>query len=403
MKIQLILVLQLSLLVGADESVTFQKQSLSSDYISEGASIADINADGHPDVIAGPLWWQGPDFKTSHSYAPYKLFPIKGKGLSGYSNNFFTFPTEVTNDKWTDILKVGLPSKPAEVAINPGEKPFAPDNTKHSCEHCEAQKHICNESPQLLNILPGKQQQLLAYSQNHITLSQPTSQPKAPWKVFKISPKNKRFKVYAHGLGAADINGDNLPDILEKAGWWQQPKNWDKKTPWEFHPYDFAPAKGGAQMYGYDIDGDEDTDVVTALDAHGYGLAWYEQVKSPIGKITFKQHIIMPTKPSTDPKVLSFSQPHAMGCADIDGDGIKDIITGKCFFAHGGKDPGAKDPAVLYWFRTTRSETGTTFSPNLIDDDSGVGRQIATADLNGDGKVDIAISNKKGTHIFIQK
>ncbi|MBK1831308.1 VCBS repeat-containing protein [Verrucomicrobiaceae bacterium R5-34] len=386
----------------AQAEVSFKKLTLSEEYLSEGASVGDLDADGHLDVIAGPKWWRGPDFKTSFSYAPVKVYPITGKGLSAYSRYFFTFPIEVTDDKWPDVLKVSLPAKPAELAINPGEKPHEPDNTQHSCEHCLAQKNICNESPQLLKVLPGDAKQLLAFSQNHITLAEPTTDPKAPWKVFKVSGKNKRFKVYSHGLGAADVNGDQLPDILEKAGWWQQPKNWDKKSAWKFHPYDFAPGKGGSQMFGYDIDGDGDTDVVTALDAHGYGLAWYEQIKSADGNITFKQHLIMPEKASNNPKILSFSQPHAMACADIDGDGIKDIVTGKCYFAHNGKDPGAKDPAVLYWFRTTRGKKGTTFTPHRIDDNSGVGRQISTADLNADGKEDIVISNKKGTYVFLQ-
>ena len=382
--------------------VKFRKIILSTEYHSEGASIADINTDGHPDVITGPLWWEGPDFKASHSYAPVKVFPIKGPGLSGYSNNFFTFPSLITADKWPDILKVGIPNKASYLAINPGKKVLPATNLEHSCKHCLAQQNVCNESPQFLNILPGKQKHLLAYSNNHITIAEPAGDATKPWKVFNISAKNKRFKTYTHGLGAADINGDKLTDILEKSGWWAQPANWDKKTPWVFHPFAFAPKKGGAQMYGYDIDGDNDTDVVTALDAHGYGLAWYEQTKSTKGKIIFKQHLIMPEVTSNDPQVLSFSQPHAMACTDIDGDGIKDIITGKCFFAHGGKDPGAKDPAVLYWFRTTRTEKGTSFTPHLIDENSGVGRQISTGDLNGDGKPDIAISNKKGTYIFIQ-
>jgi len=44
----------------------------------------------------------------------------------------------------------------------------------------------------------------------------------------------------------------------------------------------------------------------------------------------------------------------AIEVADIDNDGIKDIVTGKCFYAHNGRDPGAEDPAVLYWFKTQR-------------------------------------------------
>ncbi|MGB1261030.1 MAG: FG-GAP-like repeat-containing protein, partial [Akkermansiaceae bacterium] len=381
-------------------SVGFKKIQLFDKYITEGASIGDVNADGKPDVVAGPLWWQGPDLKQSFAYAPVKIYPTTGPGLSGYSNNFFTFPDKITKDKWTDILKVGLPAQPAHLAINPGEKPFPHDNAQHSCTHCKAQDHICNESPQYVNVL-GKGKQLLAYSRNHITLSEPDSDPTKPWKVYNVSHKDGGLQMYTHGLGAGDINGDNLPDILEKRGWWQQPKNWDRKTPWKFHPYPFAPKQGGAQMFSYDIDGDGDSDVVTALNAHSWGLAWYEQIKEN-GKITFKKHTVMTDKPTGNPYGVCFSQPHAMACTDIDGDGIKDIVTGKCYFAHNGRDPGAHQPAVLYWFRTVRSKNGTELVPYQIDDNSGVGRQITTGDINGDGKIDIVVGNKKGVFAFIQ-
>ena len=386
--------------VAPATTVGFKKIQLLNKYITEGASIGDVNADGQPDVIAGPLWWQGPDFKKSHAYAPVKIYPIKGPGMSAYSSNFFTFPDLITKDKWTDILQVGVPGQPAHLAINPGEKPLPADNTKHQCEHSKAQDHICNESPQYVQALLGEKKQLLSFSRNHITLSVPTADPKKPWEVLNIG---SGVSMAIHGLGIGDINGDKLPDILEKRGWWQQPKNWDRKTHWKFHPFPFAPKQGGAQMFAYDINGDGLNDVVTALNAHSWGMAWYEQIKDG-EKISFKQHTIMTDKPEGNPYGVCFSQPHAMSCIDIDGDGIKDIVTGKCFYAHNGRDPGADQPAVLYWFRTTRHKDGTTeLIPYQIDDNSGVGRQISTGDLNGDGKMDIVVGNKKGVFAFIQK
>ena len=89
---------------------------------------------------------------------------------------------------------------------------------------------------------------------------------------------------------------------------------------------------------------------------------------------------------------------------DIDGDGLKDIITGKRHWAHGDKgDPEPNAPAVLYWFKLTRGAGGVSFTPHLIDDDSGVGCQFPVGDLNGDGQPDLAIVNKKGVFAFTQK
>jgi len=74
--------------------------------------------------------------------------------------------------------------------------------------------------------------------------------------------------------------------------------------------------------------------------------------------------------------------------ADIDGDGVKDFITGKRRWAHGpnkDEEPGA--PPVLYWFQIKRDgKGGADFIPHQIDDDSGVGTQVSAGDVNKDGK-----------------
>jgi hypothetical protein len=386
--------------VAPPTSVSFEKVALTKLYISEGASIGDIDADGKPDVVAGPLVWRGPELTLSFAYAPVKPASV----TQGYAENFFTFPDRITDDEWTDILKVGLPGTMAQLAVNPGQQPLPTTNSESACTHCDVQPQVCNESPQYIDVIGDGREELIAFSQGYLTLATPTEDPTQPWTVLRVSPHQpKKFQQYQHGLGAGDINGDGRIDLLEKSGWWEQPDSWDGKTPWAFHAFAFAPEQGGAQMFAYDIDGDGDNDVVTALNAHRYGMAWYEQVRDG-DRIDFKTHTVMTDKPGGSPYGVCFSQPHAMLCADIDGDGIKDVVTGKCYFAHNGADPGAHDPAVLYWFRTVRHDDGSAeLVPYLIDDDSGVGRQITAGDLNGDGKTDIVVANKKGVFAFLQR
>ncbi|HEY4156227.1 MAG TPA: hypothetical protein VGM24_12390, partial [Puia sp.] len=73
--------------------------------------------------------------------------------------------------------------------------------------------------------------------------------------------------------------------------------------------------------------------------------------------------------------------------------------TGKRYFAHNGNDPGAFEPAVLFWFEFKPGKS-PVWIPHRIDDNSGVGLQVVVKDMNRDGFPDIIIANKKGVFLF---
>jgi hypothetical protein len=81
---------------------------------------------------------------------------------------------------------------------------------------------------------------------------------------------------------------------------------------------------------------------------------------------------------------------------------VKDLVTGKRYFAHQGRDPGGHEPALLYWIEICRQAGKTAFVPHPIDGDSGHGTQFVVADFDGDRLPDVVTSNKKGTHVFRQ-
>ena len=397
---------------------SFKKLQLTDQFWSEGANIGDFNRDGKLDGVSGPYWYEGPDFQKKHEYYPAtESFKKKnadgtettipgfegGLGVNNtYSKNFFAFSYDFNHDGWADILILGFP----------GEQSWWFENPRGKEGHWE--RHVAidvtdNESPTFTELTRDKTPEIVCSSGGYMGYA--TSDAKNPTNKFtfhRIS-ENKNYHRFTHGLGIGDVNGDGRKDILEKDGWYEQPKSLEGDPVWKFHavPFASAPSMGSSQMYTYDVNGDGLADVVTSLAAHGYGLAWYEQKKEKTdkGEITFEKHLILNPDKTPNKDGIAFSQLHAVDLVDVDGDGLKDIVTGKRFWAHGNHgDPDPNAPAVLYWFKLVRNkDKSVDFVPNLIDDNSGIGTQVVAADVNGDKLPDIIVGNKKGTFVHIHE
>ena len=402
---------------AADHTLhTFKKLHLDKYYWSEGANFGDLNRDGLADAISGPYWWEAPAFEKRHEiYPATTTFVLKGEngkeeripgfeGAMGKKNaystdNFFAFTYDFNGDSWNDVLTYGLPGTPAYVYLNPQGK------EQHWRRH-QVFDAVDNESPTFADLTGDGKPEIICNSGGTFGYASPNwNDFTAKWPFTSVSTKGP-WGNFNHGLGIGDVNGDNRLDILERGGWWEQPEASESPVPWKRHATAFSPG-GGAQMYAHDINGDGLNDIVTSIAGHGYGLGWFEQLKEKdeSGSPKFKGHIFMDKEPSENRYGLAFSQLHAVEFVDVDGDGLRDIITGKCFWAHGPSgDPDPSAPAVLYWFRQARVADGKIdWVPHLIDDDSGVGRQIGVADANGDGKLDVIIGNKKGTFVFLHQ
>ncbi|HET6281967.1 MAG TPA: FG-GAP-like repeat-containing protein, partial [Polyangia bacterium] len=233
--------------------------------------------------------------------------------------------------------------------------------------------------------------------------------PTSPWTFTGIAPTGATTGFpWWHGIGTGDLDGDGKQDLLTGHAWFTTPEGGPRAGWWVAHPQGFAGDNladrwGPSDMFGYDVDGDGDQDVITALDSHGYGIAWYENNKG-----AFTRHVIVGGAGSMAMNVgmiAPFSQPHAMVLADIDGDGLKDLVAGKSFYAHvpGMGDPDTNGTPVFYVFKLVRGANGPTWDPHLVDSEVGLGRQFAAGDLNGDGKGDIAVCSKHGVFLFFQQ
>lgn len=361
---------------AAARQVTFKKTVLDEAFRAEGVATGDVNRDGKPDVLTGEVWYEAPDW-TMHELAKPGHYKPKG-----YSQCFNNWATDVNGDGWVDSIVVKWPGKDCVWRENPQGKPG------HWKEHV-IHKHLSGETPLFADLLGTGERVLVGgiLPQQHVAWLEKPKDLAKPWIVHPVSkPKNPSAVRYTHGYGVGDVNGDGRNDILSTRGWWEAPEN-RKASPWPFHPTKLG--EHCADMVVYDVDADGDADVITSS-AHRYGIWWHEQTEP--GK--FKTRTIF----------KKYSQSHALIRADMDGDGIDDLVTGKRHYAHGGKDPGGKDPAMVYWFEVQRPAKGKVeFVLHEVDDDSGVGTQFEVSDLNGDGKLDIITSNKRGVHVFVQK
>jgi len=398
--------------------VAFEKQTLTERFMAEGCAVADFDRDGHADITAGNLIWHGPDFARTTEFTPPADNPSGPSKTPydparGYSDYFLAFAHDFTADGWSDILVYGLPGEPAKVWVNPQGK----------AGHWETHAIFDvadGESPGLIDMTGDGKPELLVHSSDRVKPPQgggkgggqlgfaeiDWAEPLAQARFYPITPRSAendaKYFRYTHGYGAGDINGDGRMDLLTKDGWFEQPAD-SASSIWPFHAGPFGPAggRGGAQMLVTDVNGDGRSDVITSYDAHGCGLGWFEQQADG----SFAEHRIMGATPAENDQGMTFSQLHALALADIDGDGLQDVVTGKRRWAHGVSgdiDPNA--PPVLVWFRLVRDGSGgARFVAEQIDDDSGVGTQVTVADVNADTKPDVVVANKRGVFVFRQK
>ncbi len=375
----------------------FRKQQLNDFYYAWSATAADVNRDGHLDVLAGPHYFLGPDYQT---YREIYVADILDPGAD-YTPAAGNFAFDYTGDGWPDVIV--SEGRNFVMYVNPGEQQRRWDRYpafNNTAEVVAFADINADGVPDVVILNDG----MVAYA------TVDPDNPTGRWNVHHVSGPGYNV-VAQHSLGAGDINGDGRVDIVTPYGWWEQPADIGSSAPWTYHSVAFGrwpragASPGGAEIRVFDVNGDGLNDVVTSLEAHGWGLAWFEQRRGPSGEMSWTRHIIMDDYTSDNPGGVAFSELHALTTADIDGDGVEDIITGKRMFAHLDTytDPDSQGDPVLYVFRTVRNPNapgGAEFVPELVHNRSGVGSQLQTADLNGDGAVDILTATDRGTFIF---
>jgi hypothetical protein len=390
----------------------YTKVVIHTQFLAESCAIGDYNEDGAPDVSSGRIWYEGPDFKTSHPFRDgHGALPRDGAGPelnTGVSDDVADYPIDVNRDGHVDIINIAQcdvpeandpnginPGTPNKIGVvqphasaywyeNPGPAGQAGDPkwTAHLIHN-----DVRHEQHGLVDMDGDGYPEIFGACRTCMpneTKGFYSGDPKFPtasWFYHPVSghvtfPYGGLGKM--HGEGAGDLNGDGLPDLLSREGaWLQQPGGYfnqvectGKNIPegCGFIKHDFYDGlqdstgnKGGSHMYAVDMDQDGIADVVSADWAHGERLAWYKQGKDG----SFTKYYFMGTAAEQAQFGVYFTEPHALQVVDMDGDGRPDVITGKYRFSQplNCNDPDPNGTPYIYVFKNVATPDAYTGSP----------------------------------------
>ena len=351
---------------------------------NEGIDVADFNGDGKLDVVAGRNWYAAPQFTPR---------PVRDiKDWNGYVESNGDFAMDIDRDGWVDVVagsfvpsEVNWYRNPGSEGLNLGlmwEKKLLV-NTEDSRNEGQMMVDLNQDGrPEWLVNTWGRDAPMNVWE---FVLASDSPDAAYQMKRVRINEKGN-----SHGMGAGDLDGDGDVDILVGSGWYENPgkQNGNAIEPnWVFHP-DWE-IHASLPIVVRDWNGDQRPDLILG-NGHDYGLYLWEQLP-PLadGTTQWKKQVID----------KEFSQPHAIQLADLDGDGNQELITGKRVYAHNGKDPGGREPPCLFYYQWRPQQQ--KFKKYVIDRGTvGTGLQIRTADLNQDGRIDIAVAGKSGTYLL---
>ena len=349
---------------GETNRIAFRRHVINQQSEYSAAAVIDVNRDGKLDIVCGGLWYEAPAW---NQHFVREVEHIRGR-FDGYSH----LPLDVNQDDWTDVVTVNLRSRSIKWIQNPGSGSGAwRTHTVGHFDNMETGRLVDVDRDGQIDILPNGTQSAVWWSVergNHPRWSQ----------------HDLPNEVAGHGIGFGDIDGDGRGDIVGPEGWLKAPLN-ARTDRWRWNP-EFELGAASIPILVVDPDDDGDNDVVWSI-AHGFGLYWLEQIQVD-GKRQWIHHTID----------TSWSQCHAPLWVDLNGNGQMELVAGKRYMAHEGRDAGAYDPLVAY--RYEFNSTTRTWHRNLIsyDERVGFGLDPKAEDLDGDGDLDLVVSGRSGLY-----
>ena len=356
------------------EEIAFRRHGLNPNSEFSACAVIDVDHDGRPDIVSGQFWYEPPDWQR-HTIRDVES--IRGR-YDDYSN----LPLDVNGDGWTDLVSCNYRSRSLYWVQHPG--PRTGLWSRHLIDtpgHSETGRLADIDGDGRLDVLPSGKTFAAWYE---VVLDETAAGDQRPRWIRHDLPD----ALVAHGIGCGDIDGDGRNDLVSPRGWAKAPE--DARTGrWIWHDEFRLHRDCGLPILVVDVDQDGDGDLVWGR-GHDTGLYWTEQTTDADGARTWSRHAID----------TSWSQTHSIMLADIDGDGRHDLVAGKRYLGHDGKDPGEYDPLVIYWYRFCRDTK--TWQRHLVSwgSDCGFDLDPKCADIDQDGDIDIVAPARSGLFLL---
>jgi dienelactone hydrolase len=334
----------------------------------------DVNRDGRLDIVSGGFWYEAPDWTKRPTR---EVEQIRGR-FDDYSN----LPLDVDGDGLTDLISVNYRSRSLYWVGQPRD-PLGVWQ-KHVIDTPGASETgllVDVNSDGRPDVLPNGMDFAAWYELLPGAVSGDSSPPR--WQRHELPAE-----LIAHGIGCGDINGDGRNDLVGPRGWAEASLE-SGQLRWTWHAEFALHRDASVPILVHDVDGDGDSDLIWGR-GHNVGLYWYEQSADADGQRVWTLHAID----------TSWSQVHAIMLADLDGDGREDLVAGKRFLGHDGKDPGEYDPLAISWYRFDAATK--TWTRHLVSAGDGCGMDLdpKCVDIDGDGDIDILAPARSGLFLL---